>query len=284
MIVLDCSQPHTVKEEFDKWIQVAVKTQEALLARCDVKTQGDLKDKIYEHVQYYSNPNDAEAVEPTEDIKVDVGINRTTPSVNIGAPLIVVLNKVDMMKPLYPAEAQANSQYEILTQYVRLWCLNYAATSFSMSKGLKEQGKRIASYLEHRVFGGSFNRGPSAVVSLTNLKDDFLFIPSGFDSKQILENQANTRSLADPFDKYFPLSKNQSKSVKKKFVPQANVDSTFLKEMAWALDNAKSKDPSARPNGAETTEESTSISEDKRKKDAEAVQKFFTKLLESSTG
>jgi hypothetical protein len=126
------------------------------------------------------------------------------------------------------------------------------------------------------------------VVSLTNLKDEFLFIPSGFDSKQILENQANTRSLADPFDKYFPLSKNQSKSVKKKFVPQANVDSTFLKEMSWALDNAKSKDPSARANGTETTEESTAISstntEDKRKKDAEAVQKFFTKLLESSTG
>ncbi|ETO03915.1 dynein light intermediate chain, partial [Reticulomyxa filosa] len=141
----------------------------------------------------------------------DVGINRSNPSVNIGAPLIVVLNKVDMMKTLYPAEAQANSQYEILTQYVRLWCLNYAATSFSMGKGLKEQGKRIASYLEHRIFGSAFNRGPSAVVSLTNMKDEFLFIPSGFDSKQILENQANTRSLADPFEKYFPLAKSLSK-------------------------------------------------------------------------
>jgi len=234
---------------------------------------------VYEHVQYYTNPNDTEAVEATEDIKVDVGLSRSSPSVNIGAPLIVVLNRADMMKSLYPAEAQANSQYEILTQFVRLWCLDYAATSFSMSKGLKDQGKRIASYLEHRIFGTPFNRNPSAVVSLTNLKDEFLFIPAGFDSKQILENQANTRSLADPFDKYFPLAKNQSRFAKKKFVPQANVDSTFLKEMAWALENAKSKDSSLRPNGTEPTEEQTAISstntDDKRKKDAEAVQKFF---------
>jgi len=290
MIVLDCSQPHMVKEEFDKWIQVVVKTQESLLTRCDAKTQGELKDKIYQHIQYYTNPNDAEAVEVTEDIKADVGINRGNPKVNIGAPLIVVLNKVDMMKPLYPAEAQANSQFEILTQFVRLWSLEYAATCFSMGKGLKEQGKRIASYLEHRVFGAPFNRGPSAVVSLTNMKDEFLFIPSGFDSKSILENQANNRSLEDPFDKYFPLAKNQSKRAKKVFAAQASADSTFLKEMSWALDNAKGKEASQRPNSTESAEESTAISgtgastEDKRKKDSEAVQKFFTKLLESSTG
>ncbi|ETO09920.1 dynein light intermediate chain [Reticulomyxa filosa] len=356
MIVLDCSQPHLVKEEFDKWIQVIVKTQQDLLARCDAKLQGELKDKGFIFIFiltfffkerrnvkmffffFFPFPNISnffffDIVHLTLRIKkypkhhqtnvmhwkvffkllfvfsiflkslkkiikrinlidfflittlfekkntekggklwlADVGINRSNPSVNIGAPLIVVLNKVDMMKSLFPAEAQANSQYEILTQYVRLWCLDYAASSFSMSKGLKEQGKRIASYLEHRIFGTAFNRGPSAVVSLTNLKDEFLFIPSGFDSKQILENQANTRSLTDPFDKYFPLAKSQSKSAKKKFVPQANADSTFLKEMSWALDNAKNKDSSMR-SSSESTEDSTISAEDKKKKDTAAVK------------
>ncbi|ETO08712.1 hypothetical protein RFI_28674 [Reticulomyxa filosa] len=47
MIVLDCSRLHLIKEEFDKWIQVVVETQKLLLARCDTKTQEDLKDKSF---------------------------------------------------------------------------------------------------------------------------------------------------------------------------------------------------------------------------------------------
>ena len=54
-----------------------------------------------------------------------------------------------------------------------------------MMKGLKDQARRILSYIDHRVFDTKFDRGPNAVVKLANLQEKFLFIPSGFDSKAI---------------------------------------------------------------------------------------------------
>ena len=169
---------------------------------------------VCDHIQYYVNPNDTEArAPPSEEEKEELGLSREIPEVNIGAPVITVLTQADTLKALYAAETLANRSFDILTQYVRLWSLKYGGASFSMAAGLATQARRILSYIQHRVFDSKFIHGPSAVVSITNLKEEFLFIPSGYDSRSIIESQAGERDIDEDFSTHFK-SKSDEKEVR----------------------------------------------------------------------
>ena len=103
-----------------------------------------------------------------------------------------------------------------------------------MCKGFKDQAKRILHYIDYRIFSTKFNIGPSAVVSLNNLSEDYLFVPTGYDTKSMIQIQASQRSLDDPYEKYFikPKQKRDSNSNKnKKYVKQSDDDNNFLKKL-----------------------------------------------------
>eukprot|EP01084_Bolivina_argentea_P080693 146147_1 len=214
LICLDLSKPSTVEDEYNKWIQTITKIQNKLISRCDAQTQEKLKVKIYKHIQFYVNPKDDTEQLP-DDEKKELETQREHPSSNLGVPIMVVLTKCDIFRSLYQAEADAEDHFEIMCSYIRWWNIEYGASSFSMSKGLKDQARRILSYIDHRIFNTKFDRGPNAVVKLSNLNEKFLFIPSGFDSKETIKAQNPNRNLQEtPFNDFF--KKNQKKKKKKK--------------------------------------------------------------------
>merc|ERR1711902_318438 len=145
--------------------------------------------------------------------KEDLDIQRKNPELNLGVPIIVVATKCDVFRKHFQAEADAEDHFEIMCSYIRWWCMQYGAASFSMSKGLKDQARRILSYCDHRVFDSKFDRGPNAVVKLANLSEKFLFIPSGFDSKETIKAQNPNRNLEEtPFSDFF-LKESKKKQV-----------------------------------------------------------------------
>mmetsp|Transcript_6776 Transcript_6776/g.11133 ORF Transcript_6776/g.11133 Transcript_6776/m.11133 type:complete len:407 (-) Transcript_6776:815-2035(-) len=211
LICLDVSKPSTVEQEWKRWIETAVKTQERLVARCDAEMQEQLKVKLFKHIQFYVNPKDDTEQLPDEE-KEELDVQRKNPETNIGAPIIVVANKCETFRTLYPAEADAEDHFEIMCSYIRFWCLQYGAASFSMSKGLKDQARRILSYIDHRIFDSKFDRGPNAVVKLSNLHEKFLFIPSGFDSLDTIKAQNPNRNLEEtPFSDFFKKHEKKKK-------------------------------------------------------------------------
>merc|ERR1711997_791689 len=195
----DLSKPNTVEEQYQKWMETLSKIQSKLLSRCTETVQEELKVSTYRHIQFYVNPKDDTEQLPEEE-KEEQDIQRKDPESNLGAPIVVVATKCDAFRSQFQAEADAEDHFEIMCSYIRWWCMQYGAASFSMSKGLKDQARRILSYIDHRVFDSKFDRGPNAVVKLANLSEKFLFIPSGFDSKETIKAQNPNRQFEDDED------------------------------------------------------------------------------------
>ena len=157
---------------------------------------------------------------------------------NLGCPIIVVATKCDMFRKHYIAESEADDHFEILLSYLRWWSLKYGMSTFTMAKGMKEQARRILQYIDHRMFDSSFNRGPNAVVKLSNLQDQFLFIPSGFDTKNTITSQFPDRSMEDPIGDHFKLKTKDEKKSSEQIHLRSQADDIFLKTLAFELERA----------------------------------------------
>eukprot|EP00483_Globobulimina_turgida_P000983 UN00985 len=110
LICLDLSKPSSVRDEYNKWMDTITRIQKKLISRCSALIQEDLKVKIYKHVQFYVNPKDDTEQLP-EDEKKELEIQRSSPEINIGAPVIVVLTKCDIFRSLFQAEADAEGSF-----------------------------------------------------------------------------------------------------------------------------------------------------------------------------
>jgi len=213
------------------------KIQAKLLSRCSATMQAQLKERMYKHIQFYVNPKDDTEQLP-DDEKEELDVQRDNPEKNIGAPLLVVTTKCDAFRTQYQAEADAEDHFEIMCSYVRWWCMEYGAASFSMSKGLKDQARRILSYIDHRVFASKFDRGPNAVVKLGNLNEKFLFIPSGFDSKETIKAQNPNRNLEEtPFGDFFKQNSKKKQVFATKPKQKSDENDTFLNGLKFDITN-----------------------------------------------
>merc|ERR1712130_134125 len=103
--------------------------------------------------------------------------------------------------------------FEIMCSYIRWWCIEYGAASFSMQKGLKDQARRILSYVDHRVFDSKFDRKPNYVVKLADqAANGFLFVPSGADAKETVMAQNPHRDFDEtPFNDTFKKDEKKKK-------------------------------------------------------------------------
>jgi len=199
--------------------------------------QALLKESMYKHIQFYVNPKDDTEQLPEEE-KEELDVQRNDPEINIGAPVIVVATKCDAFRTQFEAEADAEDHFEIMCSYIRWWCMEYGAASFSMAKGLKDQARRILSYIDHRVFDSKFDRGPNAVVKLGNLNEKFLFIPSGFDSKETIKAQNPNRNLEEtPFGDFFKQNSKKKKMLATKPKMKSDANETFLKGVLFDIKN-----------------------------------------------
>jgi GTPase SAR1 family protein len=274
MICLDLTLPALVEKTYLKWMEVLTETHNRLFGRLSAQAQGQLQDKVYQHIRFYVNPKDNDAEPFTEEEKAEMEIQRTNPEINFGLPIIIVATKCDAFRKLFKAEAAAEDRFDILCSYIRMWSLTHGAASFSMAKGEKDQARRILSYIDHRIFDHEFTRGPNAVVKLSNLAEKFLFIPSGFDSLETITAQNPNRSMSDAFETVFkpPQESKQSNSKKKpKLKAETNVH--FLRTLKFTLDTADRGGPSSssrqgRQTGRQPEQQTT-------------VENFFSKLLQN---
>merc|ERR1712244_111897 len=167
-----------------------------------------------------------------------MGMKQGNPPTDLGVPVVVVANKCDAFRKHFQADADAEDHFEIMCSYIRWWCIKYGAASFSMQKGLKDQARRILSYVDHRVFDSKFDRGPNAVVKLSNLNEKFLFIPSGFDSKETIKAQNPNRNLEEtPFSDFFKADKKKKKMLATKPKMKSDENDTFLKGVLFDIKN-----------------------------------------------
>lgn len=272
LICLDLSKPNDVEAEYAKWMATVTKIQTKLLSRCSAAQQTALKGNVSKHLQFYVNPkSDVSDLEEqmADEQKEEQSVSSEVPTRNVGAPVIVVANKCDAFRKHFEADADAEDHFEIICSYIRWWSIQFGAASFSMQKGLKEQARRILSYVGHRVFDTKFDRAPNAVVKLANPTERFLFIPSGFDSTETIAAQNPNRDLEEtPFNRFF----KQRGDAKKKYqalkpTKKSDDNEHFLKAVLFDL---KSGDRGTASRGQRSDNEKVDIND------------FFKRLLDPS--
>lgn len=200
-----------------------------------------------------ANPTDddkGDAANPTDDAKDDEKggdeeeeeeespvVVRDDPTTNLGVPVLVVANKCDAFRKHFQADADAEDHFEIMCSYIRWWCIEYGAASFSMQKGLKDQARRILSYVDHRVFGSKFDRKPNYVVKLADqAANGFLFVPSGSDAIDTVKAQNPHRDFeATQFNEFFKKDEKKKKHNEAKPKMQSDENEKFLKTMQFDL-------------------------------------------------
>jgi len=295
LICLDLAHPDTVEDEFKRWMDTVSKIQNTLLGRLDAKRQKHIKNKIAHHIQQYVNPaddlpnpaddeeeeeeeqqemksddvdGDDEDDEEEEETGPDPSAKRESLGTNLGVPVLVVANKCDAFRKHFEADADAEDHFELMMSYIRWWCIEYGAASFSMQKGLKDQARRILSYVDHRVFETKFDRKPNYVVKLADqAANGFLFVPSGADAKETITAQNPTHDFDKvPFTDTFKKDDKKQKRNEAKPKMQSDENEKYLKIMQFALKNGDRTQVGGR--GARTDNNGVDISD------------FFQRLLD----
>merc|ERR1712173_155784 len=103
--------------------------------------------------------------------------------------------------------------------------------------GLKDQARRILSYVDHRVFGSKFDRKPNYVVKLADqAANGFLFVPSGSDAIDTVKAQNPHRDFeATAFNEFFKKDEKKKKHNEAKPKMQSDENEKFLKTMQFDL-------------------------------------------------
>lgn len=291
IVCLDLAHPDTVEDEFKRWMETISKIQNTLMRRLDPQREKAIKNKLASHIQLYINPGDdlpnpadeeeadADAVddgdgdgdeEKDEQKDEKPAVKSEGPAKNLGVPILVVANKCDAFRKHFQADADAEDHFEIMCSYIRWWCIEYGAASFSMQKGLKDQARRILSYVDHRVFGTKFDRKPNYVVKLADqAANGFLFVPSGADALDTVKAQNPHRNFEEtPFNDLFKKDEKKKKHNEAKPRMQSDENEKFLKTMQFDL---KSGD---RPGGVRGGRADNANGVD--------ISDFFQRLLDPS--
>ena len=119
-----------------------------------------------------------------DDLRNEMELPEGTLVTNIFVPLMVVCSKMDLVEH---GEKELKSLLEqnldFLQHSLRKFCLTYGASLAFASSNSNSNIKLIYEYILHRLYETEF-----AHTSNTNDKDA-LFIPTGFDSSDLIEKQ-----------------------------------------------------------------------------------------------
>jgi len=293
MICLDLAHPDTVEVEFKRWMDTLDKIQLTLINRLASFERKALLDEMANHVQSYINPGDdipnpadeeeeetpvpdADGDEDGDDEKDEhkeekPAVKSADLPKNLGVPILVVANKCDAFRKHFQTAADAEDHFEIMCSWIRWWCIEYGAASFSMQKENQLQARRILSYVEHRVFGTKFDHKPNYVVKLADqMANGFLFVPSGADAQETVTAQNPTRDFeTQQFSEYFKKDEKKKKHNEAKPKMQSDENEKFLKTMQFDL---KSGDRTQGVRGGGRANANNGVD----------INDFFQKLLDPS--
>ena len=118
-----------------------------------------------------------------EATKLDMPLPEGVLKVNLGIPIVVVCQKVDLLQHGEKAKF-LDSNFDFIQKHIREYALQYGASVIFTSSIAERNLDVFYSYLTHRLYDMQFEHKPQTVDK------DSLFIPSGFDSLNMINQLA----------------------------------------------------------------------------------------------
>lgn len=116
------------------------------------------------------------------DIRLDMPLGEGVLKVNLGIPIIVVCNKIDIIHQSGEKAKLLQENLDFIQMHLREHSLLYGASIMFTSAKAKESRNldTLYQYINHRLYNYSFATKAQVV------EKDELFIPSGFDSLNLI--------------------------------------------------------------------------------------------------
>ena len=116
------------------------------------------------------------------DVRLDMPLGEGILKVNLGIPIIVLCNKIDIIHQSGEKAKLLQENLDFIQMHLREYALLYGATVMFTSAKSKESKNldTLYQYVNSRLYNYSFASKPQIV------EKDELFIPSGFDSLNLI--------------------------------------------------------------------------------------------------
>ena len=206
-------------EQLKSWMAALSKCLFNIFPQMEPGVFDKMKQKIITHVKTYEEPqidehgklirkgrkvekkNDKEEDDGSEDSEIeDVRVEMPLPpgvlKVNLGIPVIVVCNKIDLLQASGEKSKFLEEHLDFIQKHVREYSLQYGATVlFTSAKSNQDRNlDTLYQYMLSRLYDFDFYGKPQ------QLEKDQLFIPSGFDSLNLINELCKGTMLTQASD------------------------------------------------------------------------------------
>lgn len=130
------------------------------------------------------------------DVRLDMPLGDGVLKVNLGIPIIVICNKIDIIHQTGEKSKLLQENLDFIQMHLREYCLLYGATVMFTSSKQKESRNldTLYQYLGHRLYNFNFTQKTQII------EKDELFIPSGFDSLNLIRSLEKGNMLTQGSD------------------------------------------------------------------------------------
>ncbi|CDW77480.1 cytoplasmic dynein 1 light intermediate chain 2 [Stylonychia lemnae] len=207
LIVLDFDQPWEMMNALQRWMGVLGETILDIMKMLKSSEQDKMKEKLTRFVKNFerkddSNDND-DAINKNKLVKMDTNLldedekldddfddykdlKSRLPlpegvlKVNLGIPIIVVCQKIDLL--LRGDKSQLlELNLEFIQKHLRQYCLSYAASLIFTEVNQLTNIELLYRYILHRLYDQEFHNKAEMH------QKDSIFIPTGFDSLMLID-------------------------------------------------------------------------------------------------
>lgn len=138
------------------------------------------------------NNDDSEDEEAQlEDLKMEIPLPEGCLKVNLGIPILVIINKVDLLlhgdKKSYLEE-----NFDYIQNHIRDYALQYGASVIFTSANANRNLSVTYQYLLHRLYDMDF------IFNSEVIERENLFIPSGFDTPNLISELIKGSMMVGP--------------------------------------------------------------------------------------
>jgi len=214
IIVIDFSQPWTMVESLNKWLDIVKKHIASITDKMNPDEVEEMKRYlIYDFQQYTEPTGQNHPVAPIKQLKKRKPVDEQSLlplsdgllTNNMGVPLVVVCTKTDTTQMLEKEYAYKEAHFEFVQQYLRRISLSYGASLIYTSAKKDKNCDVLLQYLRHKLYGFDF------IHKAQELEKDIIFMPAGADSMAKIqvdfENQNLTKDPEEPYEEIIKLPK-----------------------------------------------------------------------------
>jgi len=238
IMCVDSSKPSTIKAQLDKWSEFIRKAQNLVFEKVGDSKAQEMKDEVSRRIQFYQLGH-ADETPLDEDEKSTIKLDRNRPKINVGVLVTVVICNTEQFGKNYPqSQAAASRMFDRALLFIRKSCIEIGAAVFTFAN--RRQGASIKQYIDTMVRGDKVTQQPQvANITLQELKDEQVFIPSGFDSELLLSTSSLEKKKMS-FNEVFP-DKLKSKARKNAEYKQQSQpdDQHFLALLRFRIEEGK---------------------------------------------